>query len=170
MRRILQGAGALVVLFGLMPSAAQATILDFDFLGARFNARFSLIPIEVKGTAVETGSVLSDVSGDVFLRGTLVGTFENGSGSYTQFIGGFPGPTGPVGFGNLRLSFTDTHGVSGSLGFLDAHYGGQTYVGVAAVSQHAAVLGTPGPIAGAGLVPLLGLAGAYLFGRKRLTA
>ena len=32
------------------------------------------------------------------------------------------------------------------------------------------VLGTPGPIAGAGLVPLLGLAGAYLFGRKRLAA
>lgn len=32
------------------------------------------------------------------------------------------------------------------------------------------VLGTPGPIAGAGLVPLPGLAGAYLFGRKRLAA
>lgn len=29
------------------------------------------------------------------------------------------------------------------------------------------VLGTPGPIAGAGLVPLFGLAGAYLFGRRR---
>jgi MYXO-CTERM domain-containing protein len=162
----------------LIPAAASAQTFSFNFFSP------SVGGIAVTGTGFagsSTGSdpfLLNSISGTLLAPGYGDGSFDitglvapGGAGgndnllslSNPSFVtGGGVGFTLSDGAGRVNISFNGTNYV---LTALDVGASGVIVAGM--VTQIAAV---PGPVAGAGLIPLLGLGAAWLVRRRKQLA
>ena len=168
MRRIGASIGAVTMLLAAMAEPADATAFDFAFSSSSGSAYGTFdFDFPSPGGAATASNIAGYVSTFGSAYSPIVPgpptflTYSNNFAGYTGYTGTFDSPAGQIIF--EQRSALSPYALIFSFGNADSP---ETFAFTAVPS----VLGTPGPIAGAGLVPLLGLAGAYLFGRKRSEA